>query len=62
MAIQLIEMEMNVFQNQGKNIILKNLIFKNAKAPTSLLRRGGYGGAISYHNATNCKFTDCYSY
>lgn len=46
-----------LFKIKGKNIILKNLIFKNAKAPTSWLKRGGYGGAI--FNEGQLKLINC---
>ena len=35
-----------LFKIKGKNIILKNLIFKNAKAPTSRFKRGGDMGEL----------------
>lgn len=50
-----------LFKIKGKNIILKNLIFKNAKAPTSRIKRGGYGGAIFNEGQLkliNCEFID----
>ncbi|SDA48908.1 toll/interleukin-1 receptor domain-containing protein [Methanobrevibacter millerae] len=49
-----------IFNVTGKNVVLKNFIFKNGKAPTGLFADGkGYGGVIRNNGQlelNNCQF------
>lgn len=51
-----------IFNVKGKNVVLKNFIFKNGKAPTGLFSEGkGYGGAIRNNGElelNNCSFVN----
>ena len=51
--------ENRIFKITGENVILRNIIFKNAKAPTGgrFSKRGGYGGAI--FNEKQLELIDC---